>query len=152
VDSVKWVIPLVVAVLGLYGLGCGGSDEATAISKSDFISKGNKICAETVADQTAAYERIGKEVAGKELTPDESRAKEHEFVEAVADTVDTMIDEFEELGVPTGKQETVDKMLSEYGQGAEEARESPQLFLSGKAFSEADQQAKAVGLNKCEGM
>ncbi|HST69153.1 MAG TPA: hypothetical protein VLI94_05800 [Solirubrobacterales bacterium] len=141
-----------VAALGAQGIGCGSSDEPAVISRADFVAKANRICADTVEKQAAAFRRIGDEMAGRQLTTAEVREKEDQFGQEVVVAVEAMVDELEGLGAPAGEEEAVAKMLDRYERGAEAAASDARVFLTGKAFLEADTSAKSLGLSRCEGI
>lgn len=150
----RLLIAIAIAVLGLQVVGCGGGDTAPTISKADFISGGDQICAETVKEQAANYEQIvtNAEAEGTEVTPADGKKVEQELANVVASSVEDMVAEFEDLGTPAGKEEAVAKMLEQYEEGAEETRADPQAFLKVEAFVAADESAKKLGLEKCEGI
>jgi hypothetical protein len=153
VKSKSIFVVLVVAVLGLQGLGCGGSsDEIATVSKTDFAAGGNQICSETVETQAATYEQIVDEAEKTAVTAADGKEAEAKLASVVASSVEDMVDEFEELGTLAGKEAEVAEMLELYEQGAEKTRADPQAFLKAEAFIDADKRAARLGLEKCEGI
>jgi len=147
-----WLVAFGSTALGLLGIGCGGSNESATVSKADFISGGDKICVDTVRKQASVYEEIVSESKGTEISAADGKAAEQELADGVASSIEEMIDEFEELGAPAGKEEEVATMLEEYENGAEESRADPRAFLTAEAFAAADAKAKELGLTKCDGI
>jgi hypothetical protein len=152
VNGKIWVVALMAfAAWGLAsGCGSGGGEEST-ITGADFVSQGNEICLETTKAQHDALVQLGKEAKEGKI-PSQGRTGELALVKAIASSVESMIDQFEELGAPHGKEQSVNAMLTEYEAVAEEAQAEPKKFFTSKGFVVADHSASQLGLVRCERM
>ncbi len=132
-------------------VGCGGNDDTStttaAISKDDFITQGNQICAEgNKAFNAAAQEAFS---GGKPTDAEMSK-----FVdETVVPTVQGQIDDLRALGVPAGDEDQVNAILDAAQSGVDALEADPTLFSSGSGdpFAEANKLANDYGLTECGG-
>jgi hypothetical protein len=103
---------VVIAVVTLVGCGGnGGGSTATALSKADYIAKGDAICAQkrqqrgqVVSEMQIAF------VNGVNSASDAHRL--HDISNQAADYVDQLASELQALPKPTGDEQILDTLLS----------------------------------------
>jgi hypothetical protein len=123
---------------------CGGSD---TVSKEDFVTQANQICADSnEAVIAAAGESLSAEPTGKEITSFWNETGRPE--------VESRIDQIGELDVPEGDEAEVEAILAALESGTEETQAQVD---AGKAigetdpYAEASRLAEAYGLSDCAG-
>jgi hypothetical protein len=140
---------LSITALGFAGCGSGGKAKtatvdsaAPAISKSEFVRKGNAICAKGNADSKAA---------GAKLGPEPAEAKVVAFVKRIdVPTVQAQIDALKALGAPPGDAATVAKMLTLAQAGVDAVKAQPTIVISGRdVFARFARVAHPYGLTSC---
>ena len=130
--------------------GCGGSDDTStttaAISKDDFITQGNQICAEGNKTLDAA----GNEAfsGGKP-----SQADLEKYVsDTMVPTIQGEIDGIKALGAPAGDEDQVNAILDAAQSALDKAKADPSTLTSNDdPFAEANDLANAYGLTECGG-
>lgn len=131
--------------------GCGGSDDTSsttaAISKDDFITQANQIC----ADQGKALDAAGKEVftGGKP-----SNAEMTGFVnDTMVPTIQSEIDGIAALGAPAGDEDQVNAILDAAQSGLDEVEADPTIFATSNEdpFAEANKLGDEYGITECSG-
>ncbi len=148
-------VPIAVLLLAAVVVaGCGSSSSTTttttaAISKAEFVVKGNAICAAGEKAQEARFEAFGKSHGLKNMEP--TKAQKTELVETVfVPNVQHQINAVKALGAPSGEEQQVEEALETSQQALEKAEANPELFFAKQSpFREAGQQLHAVGLTKC---
>jgi hypothetical protein len=142
-----------VALAGLLVAGCGSSSSTTtttAISKAEFIAKGNAICVAGEKAQEAGYEAFGKS-HGLKGNMEPTKAQQAELVETVlAPNIQHQINGVKALGAPSGEEQQVEEALEASQQALDKIKASPELaFAKESPFHAAGLKLHAVGLTKC---
>lgn len=151
-------VVLVVAGTILLG-GCGGgggSDgsvtvETGSLSKAEFISRANAICASVRSQFTREYEDFIKNGRKGHSAAAESEFL-HETIEklVVPDYEDRMIGAIAKLGVPSDYAPEVTSFLEALKQRLVEIQDEPEkLIQTAFPFSGASKAAEAAGLEGC---
>ena len=148
------VVPIAALLLAaLVVAGCGSSSSTTttttAISKAEFVAKGNAICIAGQKAQNIAFEAFAKRHGLKNKEP--TKAQKVEIVETVfVPNIQHQISAVKALGSPSGEEQQVEEALKTSQQALEKAEANPELlFAKQSPFHEAGQQLHAVGLTKC---
>ena len=133
---------------GLVAVGCGGGDDnndngttTAAITKAEFIAKGNAIC-EAGNKET--------EQAGKELGQNVNEAQLEDFAtNTLVPSVQGQIDDVRALGAPAGEEQQVTAFLDAAQAGVDQLKADPAKIKDNTLFNDVEQQAKALGLTAC---
>lgn len=150
-------LPLsVVLVLGLSLSACGSSSTTNstatvpAITKAEFVAKGNLICAKGNKTQQAAIAAFGKK-HGLKPNQEPSKAQQAELVSSVlVPSVQPQIDAVKALGAPSGEEQQVSSALEASQQALDKVKSDPALaFGKVSAFAAAGKQLHALGLTQC---
>ena len=145
---------LLAAALGvaLTAAGCGGDDDGeettrAPLTREEFISEADAICAEGDREIEEAGEELGDAPSEEEL--------EQFTTEVVVPNVQDQIDQLRELPPPEGDEEDVAAILDAAQRGVDELEADPSLGIQGEdaggAFAEANQRAQGYGLTDCGG-
>ncbi len=142
-------------VVGVCVAGCGSSSNSTstettaAISKAEFVAKGNAVCVKGEKAQEAEINAYVKKHGLENKKP--SKAQEAELVEAVlVPNVQSQIDGVKALGAPSGEEQQVSSALELSQQTLEKIEANPELaFGNNDTFAAAGKQLHALGLKEC---
>jgi hypothetical protein len=142
-------------VVGVCAAGCGSSSNSTstettaAISKAEFVAKGNAVCVKGEKAQEAEINAYVKKHGLENKKP--SKAQEAELVETVlVPNIQSQIDGVKALGAPSGKEQQVSSALELSQQTLEKIEANPELAFGNKdAFAAAGKQLHALGLKEC---
>jgi hypothetical protein len=142
---------------GLLVAGCGSSSSTTAtttttaaISKAEFVVKGNAICVAGNKRQELEYTAFGKKHGFSEKA-EPTKAQQTELVNAVfIPSIQNQIDSVKALGAPSGEEQKVSSALTASQEALNKVKAKPEL-LFGKTspFKAAGEQLHALGLTKC---
>lgn len=143
----------VVATAAVLIAGCGGGSSSsttvasgTALSKSEFLAKGNAICAKGNQEINAA----GKKVFGHNAP---SQADLDKFAnDTLIPNIQQQIDGLKALPPPAGDEDQVNAILTAAQSGLDKAKQDPSLITSqggSDPFAQANKLANAYGLTKC---
>jgi len=100
----------VVAVITL--VGCGGGDGgSTALSKADYIAKGDAICAQKQQQRSQLVTEVYNAIASGVNSPSDAH-RVHDISIQAADYIDQLASELQALPKPTGDEQILDTMLS----------------------------------------
>lgn len=138
----------IAAAVALGVAGCGGDDDestttaAEALTKEEFITQADQIC----ADGDAAIEE-----AGAELGQGSSEEDVAAFVEeTVIPNIQDQRDQIAALGIPEGDEGETEELIAELDSAIAEAEADPSVLLgSGDPFAEVNQMAQEYGLSAC---
>jgi hypothetical protein len=133
--------------LAISACGSSSSDTTTtaALSKSEFLKKGNAICAKG----NKQINQVAAQTFTKNKKPTSAQLKQ--FTAQVAPLIQKQIDGVKALGAPAGDSAKVNQVTSEAQAALDKVKNDPQAFLHGDPFKKANQAAKAYGLNACAG-
>ncbi|MDX6622181.1 MAG: hypothetical protein QOE75_113 [Solirubrobacterales bacterium] len=141
-------------------VGCGGdgggdptadsslSDtEAPALSKAEFIERGDEICKRTDRRQAARY-KVYRAENGEDTS---KQGQEALVTEIGLPTIREEIEELRALGAPAGDEQAVEAILDAAEAAADEAEADPGSVLetSASPFDEVDAMAEAYGFKAC---
>ncbi len=150
------IVPLVLATASV-GLGCGGDDDngsgatsttstATALTKQEFLKRGNHICEQGQKHINAAEQKLGD---------NPSQAEIDKFTTKTAiPTIQYEVAGVQGLAPPSGDEDQVDAITTAAQQALDKLKADPSLITaSGKEnpFAEANKLANQYGLTACGG-
>lgn len=139
-------LPALLLSLGLALTGCGGGgdDEEAApepISKADFTTQANKICADGSAELDAAADALGDAPTQEQI--------EGFAADTLVPNIQAQHDDIEALGAPEGDEDEVDAILAALQDGVDATEADPSAITSGDPFAQANELAGAYGLTDC---
>jgi hypothetical protein len=145
---------LAALIVGVCVAGCGSSSSTTtettaAITKAEFVAKGNAVCVKGEKAQEAEINAYIKKNGLENKKP--SKAQEAELVETVlVPSVQSQIDGVKALGAPSGEEQQVNSALELSQQTLERIEANPELaFGKENVFAAAGKQLHALGLKEC---
>lgn len=144
---------LAALIVGACVAGCGSSSTTTettaAISKAEFVAKGNAVCVKGEKAQEAELNSYIKKHGLENKRP--SKAQEAELVETVlAPNIQSQIDGVKALGAPSAEERQVNSALELSQQTLEKIEANPELaFGKENVFAAAGKQLHALGLKEC---
>ena len=134
--------------------GCGSSsstiETTAALSKAEFLAKGNAVCVKGEKAQNAEVNAYVKENGLANKKP--SAAQEAKMVETiVAPNIQGQIDGVKALAAPSSLEKQVDTAIELAEEGLEEVEANPsKAFGNGPSpFAAAGKELHAVGLTQC---
>ena len=141
-------------IVGVCVAGCGSSSSTTtettaAITKAEFVAKGNAVCAKGEKAQEAEINAYVKKNGLEKQKP--TKAQNVEIVETVlAPNIQSQINGVKALGAPSGEEQQVNSALELSQQTLEKIEANPELaFGKGNPFAAAGKQLHALGLKEC---
>jgi ABC-type glycerol-3-phosphate transport system substrate-binding protein len=141
------VLALVMAI-ALVAAGCGssGDDSDNALTKSEFLAKGNAICDAGNKEVNAAFE----EAIGK------GRPTQEQLNSVVTDSlvpsIQGQIDDIRDLDAPEGDDGQIGQILDEAELALQDVRENPSLATQEGGqdpFESVNKQLNDYGLSTC---
>jgi hypothetical protein len=138
--DLKLILLCAGAAIALIAVGCGGDE----LTKEEFITQADEICTEGDAELTAAAE----EQFGDLSEPPPPKEQEEFISTAVADNLQSQLDEIRELDPPSEDADQVNEILDKLQQLIDRAREDPAAVLAGEE-TEASGLATDYGLTSC---
>jgi hypothetical protein len=158
----RLVVPLVGLVAGLVLAGCGGGGSSSsttgasgtsgaqgaALPKSEFVAKGNAICAKGNQEINAE----AKKIFTSSQAP--SQATQEKFVtDTVIPAIQQQIDGIDALPAPSGDEDQVQAIVDAAQSALDKAKQDPSLLTDqaqgGDPFAQANKLADDYGLTKC---
>jgi len=125
--------------------GCGDSDD-DAPSKSEFLAKGNAICAKGNKDIDAAAEK-----AFGESQPTKQEIEDFATQSAIP-SVESQVSQLRDLKPPKDDEDQVDAILAAAEADIEKVKADPSLFEGDTdPFADANKLAEDYGLTECGG-
>jgi hypothetical protein len=144
----RLAVTTAVAATLIVGLaaGCGSSNSSTtstaALSKPEFLAKGNAICTAGNHKLNAAEAALGKNPSQAQITAFATSS--------FAPIIQAQIDGLRGLGAPSGDQATVTKFLALAQQGLDKVKSNPSLLAGGAdSFAAFRKVAHPYGLTAC---
>ena len=130
----------------LLAAGCGGDDEGIPsgdVSKAEYISRADAICAKGDAEISAAAEqRFGD----KPPSNDQVSA----FIEdTVVPNIQGQLDRLRELEAPEADLDQVEQIYDTAQENLDVLAEAPEDFVDEEPFAEANKLARGYGLRQC---
>lgn len=149
------LVVMAALIVGVCVAGCGSSSNSTstettaAISKAEFVAKGNAVCVKGEKAQEAEINAYVKKNGLENKKP--SKAQEAELVETVlVPNIQSQINGVKALGAPSGEEQQVSSALELSQQTLEKIEANPELgFGKNDAFAAAGKQLHALGLKDC---
>jgi hypothetical protein len=148
------LVVMAALIVGVCVAGCGSSDsttteKTTAITKAEFVAKGNAVCVKGEKAQEAEFNAYVKKHGLENKKP--SKAQEAELVETVlAPNIQSQIDGVKALGAPSGEEQQVNSAVELSQQTLEKIEANPELaFGQENSFAAAGKQLHALGLKEC---
>ena len=144
-----WLILTASLILGVGAAGCGSNNKSTttstvataAITKAEFLAKGNTICVQGNQRLGAAQNSLGAKPSQAQITA---------FVKSTfGPGIQSQIDEIRALGAPNGEQATVTNMLNLAQTDLSKIESNPALLASGPPFVDFAKLAHSYGLTAC---
>ena len=138
---------------GLIAVGCGGNDDSssstgtesstTALTKAEFLQKGNAICQAGNQEINQAFSQI----QGK---PTQEQANQV-VTDTLVPSVQGQIDDIRALGAPAGDEDQVNQILDDAQTALDKVKADPTVATQNGSdpFAQANQEAKAYGLTVC---
>jgi hypothetical protein len=136
-------------IFGLGAAGCGSSNSSgttstAALTKPEFLAKGNAICKKG----NKAINKAGKQVFRKNQKP--SAATFNKFAtNTLIPTIQSEISGVAALPAPAGDEATVKKIVDTAQADLNKAKANPALLKSNKLFAASNQLTKSYGLTAC---
>ena len=138
-------------ILVLVAAGCGSSSKSTsttpAISKAEFLKKGNAICKKGNQQISQAARKAFPKSKGKP-----SQAELTKFAtDTIIPSVQSQINGLKALGAPQGDEAKVNAIVTSAQAALDKGKKDPTLLTSNKKdpFAKANKLAKAYGLTVC---
>jgi hypothetical protein len=139
------ILAALLAALALIAAGCGGDDEGEALTKEEFITQADEICAAGDEEITAtADEQFG------ELEEEPPVEEQEAFLtDVVAPNYEDQLAQIRELNPPEEDAEQVDELLSALEDLIAQLRDEPSAVLEATEPPEASTLAQEYGLQNC---
>lgn len=141
------LLPALLLSLSLVAAGCGGDDggggeDAEPISKADFTTQADKICADANAEIEAEAEALGAEPTQEQI--------EQFAVDILVPNIQGQHDDIADLGAPEGDEDDVEAILDALQEGIDAVEADPSLITSSDdPLAEASELAGEYGLKEC---
>jgi hypothetical protein len=141
------LILAIVAVSSVVGaVGCGGSSNEEALTKSEFVEQGNAICEK-------AEEERGKifTAESEKFDPNgDVQAQQTKVVQSTIPTYQQAAEQLGELAAPEDKTEQLDGLVGAMEETVEQIMANPQTaIVSNVQFESPNQKAKELELDSC---
>ena len=141
------MLPALLLSLTLITAGCGddtrgdAETKAEPLTKAEFTTKANKICANGTAELQAAAEKLGQNPSKEEALS---------FVsDSLVPNIPAQHDDLAKLRPPEGDEAKVEDLLASLQQAIDSLEDDPKSMLAGQPFAKANDLAESYGLEKC---
>jgi hypothetical protein len=144
--------------MGLVFAACGSSNNSTpttaALTKSQFLKKGNAICSKGNQQiNNAAHQTFTKKKYPNGQPPKSAVTKF--ATDTVIPSVQSQIDGIKALGAPAGDEAQVQAIVDAAQSALDKAKADPTILLQNNQkndpFAKANELAKSYGLTACAG-
>ena len=139
-----------IAALAIAGCGGGSSSSTTstsALSKSEFLAKGNAICAKGEKQIGTA----GKKFFSQSQAP--SQATQEKFAtQVVIPNIQQQVDGIKALPAPAADEDQVNAIVEAAQSALDKVKQDPSLITQSQGsdpFTQANKLANAYGLTQC---
>jgi len=142
-----WRGAAVVAALALVLGACGSSKKKTpALTKTEFLAKGNAICRKGNQQINA----VGNRVFSRKHKPTKAQALKF-AKDTIIPSVQSQINGVRALGAPSGDQAKVSAIINAAQSALDKAKKNPIVLTQNgpDPFKKANQLSKAYGLTVC---
>jgi hypothetical protein len=139
----------IAGLLAVSGCGSGGSGEEapTALTKAQFLSKGDQICKKRVKEKDEALQ-VGLERFSKEGNQPSKQSRE-ELAESALPMIRQISSELSELPPPAKDSAEVEAMISKFEAGVKQAEANPLILTETDPMKPAADAARAYGFKAC---
>jgi hypothetical protein len=144
-----------VLVMGVVGLviGCGGGDStagetslpSTPLTKQQFLKRANATCLKNLEEKDAALQKAFSNHQG---APSEKQL-ESLAIKAVIPAYNNLVEELGQLSPPSGDANEIEGILADYDTELKQVEDNPREFIQSEPFKDANEAAKAYGLETC---
>ena len=147
--NLKLILLCAGVAVALIAAGCGsddggGDDSSPELTKEEFITQADAICADGEAELTAAAE----EQFGSATEPPSQKEQEEFISTTVADNLQSQLDQIRELNAPDADEEQLNEILDSLQSLIDRARDEPAAVLAGEETG-ASELAGEYGLTSC---
>ena len=152
----------VLAAAALAAAGCGSSDDSTtddgttgstaSLTKAEFVTQGNEICAAGNEELEAGIEEFAEEngLSGNDQ-PSEEQVEEL-ATDILIPSVAKQVEGIRDLGAPSGEEKEVDAFLNKAEKTVAEVEKDPTLITDEDGpspFESVNREATSLGLITC---
>jgi hypothetical protein len=142
-------VVMLVAIVALLPVaaGCGSSKKSTALSKAEFLKRGNAICRRGNQEINRAAQKIFPNSHARPNQADEKKFATNTLIPSVQGQIDGI----KALGAPKGDESKVKAIVTSAQTALEKGKKNPLLLTSNKQdpFANTNKLAKAYGLTVC---
>jgi len=142
----------VAAVLAIAAIGCGSGGDSTeaALTKVQFIKRGDAICRAAQEKKTNAIQAWKEEPANKGKTLADWSARElgQVYLTVVLPPIREASDELAALSPPSGDAEA-EKLVTSFAAAVRGVEEAPTRAVMETPYASADRLAQAYGFKAC---
>lgn len=126
-------------------VGCGGGDDTTSITKSEFLKQGNAVCkVQNQKREKAIQETIGN---GSEKFTD---ARKKELLLEIIPFYEEATEELQALGLPAGDEEKIEAILAAREKAAKETKaDLDEAITTRSQYEAANELSAKYGLSSC---
>jgi hypothetical protein len=140
----------------LLAAGCGSSDNTestatTALTKAEFLKKGNAICANGNKEINEGFESFFEE-SNLKKNEEPSKAQKEEAAETIViPAIRKDVESIRALGAPEGEEEQVEEILTAAEEALETLESEPAAAVSesNQAFVRVNKLSREYGLTVC---
>ena len=140
------------AVLAIAAIGCGSGGDSTeaALTKAQFIKRGDAICTAAQAKKTKAVQAWGEKPANKGKTLADWSLKElsQVYSSVALPPIKEAADELAALSPPAGDAQA-QKLVKALDSAVESVEEKPIRAIKDAPYASADRMAQAYGFKVC---
>jgi hypothetical protein len=132
--------------------GCGSGSDTVALTKSEFVRRGDAICKKVDAKRQAGYEEYLRAHGGKQVSTF-GKSAQVELIESIAlPPIQTEVDELEALDVPDGTAgDEATRIIEDLEKAIREVKSAPTSVLDPQSnpFNDVGKFAREYGFDIC---
>jgi hypothetical protein len=148
----KAIFAVIAPVIVILALGCGSSDSdsetVAALTKAQFLAKGDQICKERLKEKDETVKAAVEEVAATGSTEVPKQLQE-EVGENIVSTYQKIADELGALQPPASDEAKVEEITDKMDVGLQKAEANPMSVARTDYFGPAADAARSYGLSTC---
>lgn len=142
-------VAAMLAIALIAGCGSGGDSTEAALTKAQFIKRGNAICRTALKQRTRAVNAwIQRKKEGGKTEEASVQELGHLYVTVALPPIKEASEELAELGLPA-RDLKAEKFVELFTAAIATIEEKPTLMFEHKPYRSADLLAKAYGLEDC---